>query len=167
MVSPKYMSAEEPAPAEILFVCSGNTCRSPMAEGFCKQILTDDSKYRVSSAGTCATPGEPATQGAIIALRKHGIDISQHSSRLLTPDLVSSSKFIFVMTERHRQKVIELCHEADGKCFLLSGDSEIDDPFEQGQEVYNACAEQISKAVAARVFQILSGILQNQHRVSE
>lgn len=151
------MPIEKPLSTQILFVCSGNTCRSPMAEGFCKQILTGDSKYRILSAGTSATPGEHATQEAIIALRNQGIDISQHRSRLLTEDLIRDSRFIFVMVERHRQKVLELCSEADEKCFLLAEDSDIADPFEQGQDVYNECAAQILKAVQARVSQILSG----------
>lgn len=153
------MSHEKPPSTQILFVCSGNTCRSPMAEGFCKQILADDSEYNVLSAGTSANSGESATQEAITALQNHGIDISKHRSRLLTPDLVSASRFIFAMTGRHRQKVLELCREADGKCFLLSEYSEIDDPFEQDQEVYNACARQVLAAVQARVAQILSGAL--------
>lgn len=164
------MTAESPppAPTQILFVCSGNTCRSPMAEGFCKRILTDDSKYRVSSAGTSATPGEHATQEAINALCNRGIDISRHRSRLLTEDLIHESSFIFAMTERHRQKVLEFCREADRKCFLLAEDSDIADPFEQDQDVYNECAAQILKAVQARVSQIISGAeLQNQHRIPE
>lgn len=152
MISSKYMT-------EILFVCSGNTCRSPMAEGLCRQILTDDSKYHISSAGTSATPGEHATQEAIIALRNRGIDISQHSSRTLTADLIRESNFILVMCERHRQKVLGLCPEAGEKCFLLAENSDIADPFEEGQEVYNRCAEQISEAVRIRVGEILSGII--------
>jgi len=153
--APAELSAELPRKIQILFVCSGNTCRSPMAEGFCRQILMDGSKYRVISAGTSATNGERATPEAIAALLSKGIDISQHSSQILTADLIRESSFIFVMGERHRQKVLELCPEASGKCFLLAENSDIADPFEEGQEVYNKCATQISDLVQTRVKEIL------------
>jgi protein-tyrosine-phosphatase len=88
---------------KVLFVCTGNTCRSPMAAGILKNMLRERGidNIEVSSAGISAADGFPATQNAIIACRDWGIDISEHRSRLLDLALVESNDLVLVMTPEH------------------------------------------------------------------
>ena len=86
--------------AEIIFVCNGNMCRSPMAEGIMKRALTEnglEASLCVSSMGIHAHEGNSATDHAVEICRENGIDISNHRSRPLIPDELKLSTFIFVM----------------------------------------------------------------------
>ena len=82
----------------ILFVCTGNVCRSPMAEGILRQAVQGRGNYRVISAGLGAMEGQPPSAYAVQAVRELGIDISSQRSRMLTPELVQDADFIFGMT---------------------------------------------------------------------
>ena len=74
---------------KILFVCSGNTCRSPLAEVITRRLLADANRtdVEVSSAGTNAWDGSPASDGALLVGMERGLDLSEHRSRQLTPDI--------------------------------------------------------------------------------
>jgi protein-tyrosine-phosphatase len=92
---------------EILFVCSGNTCRSPMAEGVAKQVLSKGMPFevRVGSAGSSAADGVPAVANAVEAARGLGVDIRGHRSRLLNATMVRAADLIVTMGEKHRHTV--------------------------------------------------------------
>ncbi len=92
---------------EILFVCSGNTCRSPMAEGVARQLLSKEIPFevRVHSAGSLAADGMPASANAVKAARARGADISGHRSRLLNATMVRGADLIVTMGEKHRHTV--------------------------------------------------------------
>ena len=92
----------------ILFVCTGNVCRSPMAEGIFRQAIRNRSDYRVLSAGLGAMEGQPPSPYAVQAVRELGIDISGQRSRMLTPELVRQADFIFGMTHSHIDTVMLL-----------------------------------------------------------
>src|SRR5450759_5762549 len=89
----------------ILFVCTGNICRSPMAEGIFRQAVQGRGDYRVLSAGIGAVNGQPPSPYAVQAVRELGIDISGQRSRMLTSDLVQQSDYIFGMTHSHLDTV--------------------------------------------------------------
>src|SRR5260370_33749905 len=85
----------------ILFVCTGNVCRSPMAEGIFRQAIRGRGNYRVLSAGLGALEGQPPSSYAVQAVQEVGIDISDRRGRALTPDPVQQADYIFRMTHRH------------------------------------------------------------------
>jgi len=100
----------------ILFICTGNICRSPMAEGLFRHAVAGD--YRVLSAGLGALDGQPPSTHSVTAMRELGIDISQQRSRMLTAELVQQADYIFGMTHSHVDTVQLLYPQAAEKTFL-------------------------------------------------
>jgi protein-tyrosine-phosphatase len=120
----------------IIFVCTGNTCRSPMAEGLLRQALSARGidHVTVASAGTGAWEGAPASEGAYLVGLEHGLDLSEHRARLLTRDLVREADLVLTMSGHHLARVAELGGEH--KVHLLgayagrdAGRAEVTDPF--------------------------------------
>ncbi len=150
---------------QFLFVCTGNTCRSPMAEGMfrkywtkkleCKVDQLDKKGYKTYSAGILEQAGSSASPESIAACAAKGIDIKAHKSRQVSEQLVEESDFIFVMGQMHRQRIIALGSGAGDKCFLLAENEDIPDPIGQPQQVYNKCAELIEKAVKKRISELV------------
>src|SRR5213593_780141 len=96
----------------ILFVCTGNICRSPMAEGLFRHATRGRGEYRVLSAGVGAIDGQPPSAHAARALRELGVDISRQRSRMLMADLVQEADYIFGMTHGHVDAVTLLYPQA-------------------------------------------------------
>jgi L-threonylcarbamoyladenylate synthase len=154
-----YSQAELEVLSQIkfLFVCTGNTCRSPMAEGIFKKFLAeklqckvDDLErigYKVSSAGIIGTAGYPASAEAIEVCAAKGIDIGTHRNQALSKELIKESDFIYVMERMHQGSVIALEPEAKSRCFLLAGNKEIPDPVGLPLKFYENCAKLIEKSV--------------------
>src|SRR3954451_958492 len=99
----------------ILFVCTGNICRSPMAEGLFRHAVRGRGDYRVLSAGVGAVDGQPDSDHAVRALKELGIDIGKHRSRHLTGELVQQADYIFGMTHSHVDAVTLLYPQAAEK----------------------------------------------------
>jgi RpiB/LacA/LacB family sugar-phosphate isomerase len=141
----------------ILFICTGNICRSPMAEGLFRRAAGGRGDFRVLSAGLGAANGQPPTPHAVAAMRELGIDISGHRSRMLTADLARQADYIFGMTHGHVDTIALLYPPATEKTFLLREFDETPDPFEKdisdpigsSYEVYVNCRDQIKEGIAS------------------
>ena len=162
-----YSQADLEAMSQVkfLFVCTGNTCRSPMAEGIFRKYLAeklgcevdhlDKMGYKTLSAGVMDMSGCPASAEAIAACAAKGIDIKAHKSRTLSRQLIEESDFIFAMARMHHEHVSTLSPETANKCVLLAEGKDIADPIGQPQQVYNNCAELIEKAVKKRIGELV------------
>lgn len=133
----------------VVFVCTGNTCRSTMAEALFRKILQDLKKHKeiqVESYGIAAIEGQPASENAKKVMEMEGIDLSGHKARQFTQDVLEAD-IILTMTQSHKDYIIHRYPKAKGKVFLLGefvGDNmEISDPFGQGIDVYKKAAEEI------------------------
>lgn len=155
----------EMAMTRILFVCTGNTCRSPMAEGLCRKYISEklncaldeleNKGYKIASAGVMAVDGFGASSESVEVCHRRGVDISGHRSMFLASSEVAKSDYIFVMSESHRQRVLEICPSAAEKCVKLAGKVDIADPIGGSLDVYKACGKQIYKALTEKIDEIL------------
>jgi len=149
---------------QILFVCTGNTCRSPMAEGVfrkrlaekfgCKVDQLGKMGYKIVSAGTIGASGWPASAEAVQQCQADGIDISLHVNSALTRQLVNESDLIYVMSNSHRNQILSLCPDSYEKCSLLDEKQEIPDPIGQSIEIYAGCFELINSAIKKRLSEL-------------
>ncbi|UCG86128.1 MAG: low molecular weight protein arginine phosphatase [Gemmatimonadota bacterium] len=140
----------------ILMVCTGNICRSPLAESLMRaelERLGVDS-IEVASAGTSAWDGAPASEGAYLVGLEHGIDLSEHRARLLTREVVKGADLIFTMARHQRARVEDL--GGAGRVHVLGEyagtggpEAEVSDPFGSGLDVYRETFDQLVGFVAA------------------
>lgn len=135
----------------VLFVCSANMCRSPMAEHLLRDWLGPDSDWTVASAGISATDGLRASDEAIEVLKEHlNIDLTPHRSRRLTRELIDAASLVVVMTASHRTRVLQDFPEARGKVFPLtsfgapSSDPDIEDPIGAPVDTYRQVRDRIN-----------------------
>jgi glycine hydroxymethyltransferase len=139
----------------VLFVCTGNICRSPMAEGLFRHAVKGQGDYRVLSAGVGAMNGQPPSANAVAALRELGIDISQQRSAMLTARMAQEADYIFGMTHSHVDAVMMMYPQAAEKTFLLrefddtldSYEKDVADPIGGSLEVYVNCRDQIEQGI--------------------
>jgi len=131
---------------KVMFVCTGNTCRSPMAEGGLRKLLEtrNINDIRVYSSGTAAASGFPATAYAIEAARIWNADISHHTSYPLTAEIINQADVIIGMTASHCRDIINIVPDARSKTFLLKNYPEpgcegegIEDPIGGSLDMYN------------------------------
>jgi protein-tyrosine-phosphatase len=143
---------------KILFVCTGNTCRSALAEGIARREAIDRGliEFDVSSAGTSAWNGAPASDGGLLVALEHGVDLSEHRARQLTREIVMEQDVILVMGPHHLERAEALGGE--GKSYRLTdyaahgaSDRAVSDPFGGDLEVYRATYEELEREIK-RVF---------------
>ncbi|MEW6183123.1 MAG: low molecular weight protein arginine phosphatase [Bacillota bacterium] len=135
----------------ILFVCTGNTCRSSMAEGVCRNLLSAEGAkdVEVASAGVYALSGAPASYEAVEALAEWGIDLTGHKARYLTPEMVREADLILTMTAHHKKAVVEMAPEEQQKIYTLAEyagfGGDIPDPIGKPLFFYRQYAEEIRR----------------------
>lgn len=130
----------------ILFVCTGNTCRSPMAEGILKKICAENGvEAEVSSAGIAAATGSPPSKNAEKVMKDRGIDISGHVARQITEDDLRLADRIYTMTAGHKAIIDQAAPQYADKVSVLGGG--IPDPYGGDEDVYSACADSIEHSI--------------------
>ena len=144
----------------IVFVCTANVCRSPMAEKLFEQALQESSvkkKIQVFSAGISAMDGDKASENSIEACKEIGIDLNDHRSSVLTRATLQNASAVFCMTESHRalmQMYFELPENSPVflmREFVEQGPTELPDPYGQSMEVYRACREDMKEALPSLI----------------
>ncbi len=134
----------------VLVVCTGNSCRSPMAHGLLAALLEGTTAF-VYSAGTGAPVGNTATANAVQVMREAGLDLTRQRAQQLEPEMIRAADLVLVMEQYHRDRVVELVPDAAGRTRLLLSfvgrDEEVDDPFGGPIDVYRRALEQMRPAV--------------------
>ena len=135
----------------IVFVCTGNTCRSPMAQALAiQQAQKQGLDCHIISAGLAAYHDAAASENAIEAMREIGVDISGHRSQPLTPSIIRQADIIIPMTSQHRQLLTAMGVPAE----KLRSIGEIPDPYGGDLDVYRQCRDTLQQAVTALLSQL-------------
>ncbi len=135
----------------LVFICSGNTCRSPMAKGLFMKHLEERNpelldKIEVITAGTHPHPGDTASPGALEAMEEVGIDISDHQARPVTEEMLAEADLVLTMTKAHRDYLTRIYGENERIFSLyefLGQDGDVLDPFGGDTDTYRACRDEL------------------------
>lgn len=152
---------------KIVFVCTGNTCRSPMAEVVFKKLLAEklgcpinelpQKGYEILSGGLAAYDGMAASPNATIVVQKLGVSLQDHQSRYVDLELIEHSDAVLVMTKNHLDIFQDRFHDQHIPVQMLSfSGSDISDPFGGDEKIYSQCLFEIQENLKHLIFKILS-----------
>ena len=150
----------------ILFVCTGNMCRSPLAAGLARGRLAErfgcrpddlpDHGIEVASVGTAAAAGSGPSENAALAARERGVDIRSHRTRPMTVDSLRAADYIWVMTRGHRDAAVRAAPEVATRVTLVDpAGADVEDPIGGDLDRYRACAQRLEEALSERLQEIV------------
>lgn len=144
------------ASKSVLFVCTGNTCRSPMAEGLFQEATKDREDFTVASAGVAAYPGSPLSSETLKLLKARGVRLDGFESQPVGEELINQATHVFAMTASHLQALISLFPEHEDKFYLacefveIPGQGlacDVPDPYGMGRREYEQVAKTLDLAI--------------------
>lgn len=152
---------------KIVFVCTGNTCRSPMAEIVFKKLLAEklgcnikdlsDKGFDIRSGGLAAYDGQKASPNATLVVQKLGVSLEDHQSRFVDLDLIEHSDAVLVMTKNHLTIFQDRFQDQNIPVQMLSfSGSDISDPFGGDEKMYSQCLSEIQENLKHLVFKMIS-----------
>ncbi len=152
----------------VLIVCTGNICRSPMAEALLRRMIADKNlpgTWQVGSAGTWTQDGEPASENGILAMVERGLDTSRHRSRMVSAKLMAGSDLVLTMTGGHAEAIRAEFPNYAFKVHLLTEMSgpayDVQDPYRGPLRAYQRTADEIEGLVERGVSRIIELAQQN------
>lgn len=133
---------------KVLFVCTGNTCRSPMAQGIFNKIAKENNlNYFAESAGTITMTGIPVSENAKLVCKEFGIDLSRMRSTDIYDVELSDYDVIFAITQEHKKSLLQIGADESVVKVLAEEAGGIADPYGESVEVYRACRDEIYEAI--------------------
>jgi protein-tyrosine-phosphatase len=148
---------------KMLFVCTGNTCRSPMAEALFLHRLGKKHEWAASSAGIYAGAGSPASGNAMAVMKELEVDLESHESQPLTAGLVQEADLIVTMTANHRSEIHQDFPEVGNRVFLIKSfgtskvPADISDPYGGSLNVYRNTRDEIDRALSDLILFLRTG----------
>ena len=146
----KDFLGQQQTPSNILFVCTGNTCRSPMAEVLAKSIFeTHGIIATIYSAGVSTGDGYPASENAVLAMQEQDLDLQTHKSKQISREILNNAHLVLTMTQGHLNVVQTICPQSNAftlsEYAMRSGD--VSDPYGGNLQTYRNCALQIRQLI--------------------